>query len=146
MGGSLDAATLAYLVENQGTAKWIVAVQSANTAAPIELSTGLPVLAAGGFSGSDPALTLDQAKALIKSGQLRFVMTSGAGGQPGGAPTGANGQAGADGQAGPSGQAGADGQAGASSLVEVSSWVASSCTAVTVGSSSGLYDCAGAVQ
>jgi 4-amino-4-deoxy-L-arabinose transferase-like glycosyltransferase len=80
MGGSLDSSTIDYLVANRGTATWIVAVQSANTAAPIELSTGLPVMAMGGFTGSDPAPTLAQLKAYVASGELRFVMVGGGGG------------------------------------------------------------------
>jgi 4-amino-4-deoxy-L-arabinose transferase-like glycosyltransferase len=84
MGGSLDSATINYLVANRGTATWIVAVQSANTAAPIELSTGLPVMAMGGFTGSDPTPTLEQLQADIASGELRFVMVGGGGGSPGG--------------------------------------------------------------
>jgi 4-amino-4-deoxy-L-arabinose transferase-like glycosyltransferase len=81
-GGSLDTATIEYLVANRGTATWIVAVQSANSAAPIELSTGLPVMAMGGFTGSDPAPTLGQLQAYVASGQLRFVLVGG--GQGGG--------------------------------------------------------------
>ncbi len=84
MGGSLNSTTIDYLVANRGTATWIVAVQSANTAAPIELSTGLPVMAMGGFTGSDPAPTLAQLQAYVASGELRFVMVGGGGGSPGG--------------------------------------------------------------
>jgi hypothetical protein len=82
MGGSVDSATIEYLVANRGAATWIVAVQSANSAAPIELSTGFPVMAMGGFTGSDPAPTLAQLQAYVASGQLRFVLVGG--GQGGG--------------------------------------------------------------
>jgi 4-amino-4-deoxy-L-arabinose transferase-like glycosyltransferase len=82
MGGSLDSATIEYLVANRGTATWIVAVQSANSAAPIELTTGLPVMAMGGFTGSDSAPTLAQLQAYVAAGQLRFVLAGG--GQGGG--------------------------------------------------------------
>ena len=84
MGCSLDSATIDYLVANRGSATWIVAVQSANSAAPIELSTGLPVMAMGGFTGSDAAPTLAQLQAYVASGQLRFVMVGGGGGPGGG--------------------------------------------------------------
>jgi 4-amino-4-deoxy-L-arabinose transferase-like glycosyltransferase len=115
-GGSLDTATLDYLVANQGAAKWIVAVSDATSASQIELSTGRSVMSMGGFTGSDNALTLDRLQALIASGDLRFVSTGGGGG----------------------------GQAGSS---EVSSWVTSSCTAVSVsGATTSVYDCAGAVS
>ena len=54
---SLSPAALQYLVANRGSARWIVAAQSSNEAAPIQLDTGQPVMAMGGFNGSDPAPT-----------------------------------------------------------------------------------------
>ena len=71
-----------YLVSNRGSASWIVAVQGADQAATIELATGEPVMAMGGFSGTDPTPTLDQLKAYVASGQLRYVIVGGNG--PGG--------------------------------------------------------------
>ncbi len=79
-GGSLDTATLDYLVANQGTAKWIVAVSDATSASQIELSTGRAVMSMGGFTGSDNALTLERLQELIASGDLRFVSTGGGAG------------------------------------------------------------------
>ena len=112
-------ALLDYLVANRGGAAWIVAVSSANQAGSIELATGQPVMAMGGFSGSDPTPTLAQLQSYVASGQLRFVLLNGGGG------------------GGPIGRGGA-----ASS---VSTWVSQTCTAVT-GVSTALYDCSGAVQ
>ena len=124
-GAPLDASTLDYLVANQGTAKWLVAVSDATSAGQIELSTGRAVMAMGGFTGSDNALTLEQLRAFISAGDLRFVSVGGGGG-PG------------DGGGGPNGQ-------GSSS--DITSWVSSACTAVSVdGSTTPLYDCAGAVS
>ena len=37
-------------------------------------------MAMGGFMGSDPAPTLDQFKALVAAGKVRYVLVSGAGG------------------------------------------------------------------
>lgn len=82
MGAALGADAIAYLVQRQGKATWLLAVQSANEAASIELMTGRPVLAMGGFSGSDPAMTVDKLAALVSAGQLRYVLLAGAG--PGG--------------------------------------------------------------
>ncbi|TMD35008.1 MAG: glycosyltransferase family 39 protein [Chloroflexi bacterium] len=82
VGASLGADAIAYLKQHQGSATWLVAVQSANEAASIELSTGKPVLAMGGFSGSDPAMTVDKLAQLVSSGKLRYVLLSGGG--PGG--------------------------------------------------------------
>jgi hypothetical protein len=86
LGGSLDGATLDYLVANRGTARWIVAVGGANAAGQIELDTRQPVMAMGGFSGGDDAPTLAQLQALVADGSLRFVAPEGGG--PGGRSSG----------------------------------------------------------
>lgn len=56
----IDDQLIAYLEANRGDATWIVAVRSANEGAAIQLASGEPVMATGGFSGGDSALTLDQ--------------------------------------------------------------------------------------
>ena len=83
-GEDVSSALTDYLVANRGSARWIVAVTSANQAGSIELATGLPVMAMGGFSGTDPAPTLAQLQADIASGELRFVIVGGGGGPGGG--------------------------------------------------------------
>ena len=83
-GDAVSSALTDYLVANRGSATWIVAVTSANQAGSIELATGLPVVAMGGFTGSDPAPTLAQLQSMVASGQLRFVIIGGRGGGPGG--------------------------------------------------------------
>ncbi|HXM56221.1 MAG TPA: glycosyl transferase family 39, partial [Candidatus Dormibacteraeota bacterium] len=84
-GGGADSALLTYLEQHRGNATWLVAVASANQAAPIQLATGEPVLAMGGFSGGDPAMTVDKLVELVRIGQLRYVMVGGGG--PGGGST-----------------------------------------------------------
>src|SRR5207247_10433405 len=79
-----DSALIDYLVANRGSATWIVAVSGANEAGTIELQTGLPVMAMGGFNGGDPAPTLAQLQAYVASGQLRYVLIGGRGGGPDG--------------------------------------------------------------
>jgi 4-amino-4-deoxy-L-arabinose transferase-like glycosyltransferase len=81
LGGTASSALLKYLEEHQGNATWLVAVSSANEGASLELSTGRPVLVMGGFSGSDPAMTVAKLKQLVRSGKLRYVLV---GGGPGG--------------------------------------------------------------
>jgi 4-amino-4-deoxy-L-arabinose transferase-like glycosyltransferase len=78
--GSGDTALFNYLVANRGTALWIVAANGASQAASIELATGLPVMAMGGFTGSDPAPTLAQLQSYIAAGKLRFVLLDGSSG------------------------------------------------------------------
>jgi 4-amino-4-deoxy-L-arabinose transferase-like glycosyltransferase len=111
-----DTALYSYLVANRGTATWIVAINSAQDAGNIEIATGLPVMAMGGFTGSDPAPTLTQLKGYIASGKLRFVLTGG----------------------------GFGGGFGGGDSSDRTSWVTSTCKAVNYGGSAGLYDCAGA--
>ena len=79
----MSQAVLDYLVANRGAATWIVAVNGAGTAAPIQLATGLPVMAMGGFSGGDDSPTLAELQAHVADGSIRFVL-AGAGGRPGG--------------------------------------------------------------
>ncbi len=68
-GLSVDSALLKYLEANQGSAKYLFATTSSQTAAPYIIATGKPVMALGGFSGSDQILTLGQLKTLIREGQ-----------------------------------------------------------------------------
>ncbi|MFI7698610.1 ArnT family glycosyltransferase [Nonomuraea sp. NPDC049480] len=83
-GGGVSDSMAKYLVANQGKATWLVAVSSAQQASSLILSTRKPVIAMGGFTGSDPAMTVDRLKELVSSGQLRYVMPGGgAGGGPG---------------------------------------------------------------
>jgi 4-amino-4-deoxy-L-arabinose transferase-like glycosyltransferase len=81
-GGGVSDAMTKYLVANQGKASWLVAVSSAQQAASLILSTHKPVIAMGGFTGSDPAMTPALLKKLVSSGQLRYVMSGGDRGGP----------------------------------------------------------------
>jgi 4-amino-4-deoxy-L-arabinose transferase-like glycosyltransferase len=84
-GSSTDSALATYLEANKGSSTWIVAMTSAMQAGSLELSTGDPVMAMGGFTGSDPAPSLAQIQAYVASGQLRYVLVDGnGGGGPGG--------------------------------------------------------------
>ena len=81
-----EAALVKFLLANQRGATWIAAVDSANTSAPIQLSTKQPVMAIGGFNGSDSALTLQSFKQLVATGKVRYyvVDSRSRGGGPGG--------------------------------------------------------------
>ena len=65
-----------YIAANYDGERWALAVPNANIAAPIILATGLPVMAIGGFNGSDSILSLDQLKEYAASGALRYVLIS----------------------------------------------------------------------
>jgi 4-amino-4-deoxy-L-arabinose transferase-like glycosyltransferase len=68
---------ISFLQTNNDGYLYLVAVSSANEASSIALETGQPVLAMGGFSGSDPAMTPEKLQELISSKQLRFVIGGG---------------------------------------------------------------------
>jgi 4-amino-4-deoxy-L-arabinose transferase-like glycosyltransferase len=92
LGGSstTNTALIRYLQAHRGSAKYLVAVVSSNEADSIILETNQPVMALGGFSGSDPILTTTQLAALVKSGAVRFFLLNGSGGAgPGGSGQGA---------------------------------------------------------
>jgi len=82
VGGSssADTALIKYLEAHKGNAKYLVAVVSSNEADAIILETNQPVIALGGFSGSDPILTAAQLAALVKSGAVRYFLLNGSGG------------------------------------------------------------------
>jgi 4-amino-4-deoxy-L-arabinose transferase-like glycosyltransferase len=84
---SSDTALVNYLTGHQGGAKYLVAATGSQSTAPIILATGKAVITIGGFTGSDPAPTVSQLAALVKSGQLRYVLIGGGGfgGRGGGA-------------------------------------------------------------
>jgi 4-amino-4-deoxy-L-arabinose transferase-like glycosyltransferase len=76
----LDAARqklTGYLIAHREAAKFLVAVPNANVAAPLIISTGLPVMAIGGYLGDDPILTPSDIERLAADRQLRFVMLGG---------------------------------------------------------------------
>jgi 4-amino-4-deoxy-L-arabinose transferase-like glycosyltransferase len=58
----------------------MVAVSSANQASSIVLDTGEPVLAWGGFTGSDPALTVEKLQQLVAEKEVRYILVGGQGG------------------------------------------------------------------
>ena len=146
-----DAALIDYLGANRGSTRWLVAVESANAAAGIQLATGEPVMAMGGFSGSDPAPTADELAAYVASGELRYVylVSAGPGGFApgiGGLPPGALGVPGAPGDAftPPAGLGGGPSRLGGVGVAAGRlAWVAADCSAVDFGGWGGtLYDCA----
>jgi 4-amino-4-deoxy-L-arabinose transferase-like glycosyltransferase len=78
-----NSGLVSYLKANQDGFFYLVAVSSANQASSITLTTGEPVLATGGFTGSDPALTVEKLQELVATRQVRYILIGGGG--PGGA-------------------------------------------------------------
>jgi len=118
--GGMNQADLEYLLANRGNARWLVAASGSNEAAPIQLATGQPVMAMGGFNGSDPHPTLIELEQYIHTGEIRFVLAANQG-------------------------FGSFGL-GKGQAVGISGWVRNSCHPAIIdgGAATDLYDCAGA--
>jgi 4-amino-4-deoxy-L-arabinose transferase-like glycosyltransferase len=87
---------VAALLESGATKfRWVAAVSNSQSAASLELATGGdPVMAMGGFSGRDPAITLAQFQSYVSKGYLHYFV----GGVSGGGFRGFGGGGGASGQ------------------------------------------------
>ncbi len=72
-----NTALIRYLEANQGNTKFLVATPSSSSADAIILATNKPVMALGGFSGSDPILTTSQLSTLVANGTVRFFLLNG---------------------------------------------------------------------
>lgn len=66
------------------TTKWAAATTGSQSAASLELASGKAVIGIGGWSGSDPAPTLDEFKAYVAAGDIAYYVDGGRGGGPGG--------------------------------------------------------------
>ena len=63
---------------------WAAAATGANQAAGYQLALEEPVMAIGGFNGTDPSPTLEEFQQLVAEGQIHYYIGSGTGGEPGG--------------------------------------------------------------
>jgi hypothetical protein len=119
MGGLLDASTpstavVSALSANADQYTWVAAAIGSQNAAGLQLGTQLPVMAIGGFNGSDPSPTLAQFQAHVQAGQIHYFLAGGG--------------------------FGGGGQSGGSNVSsQISTWVQQSFTAVTIGGST-FYD------
>ncbi len=119
MGGLLDAATVssamkALLEQNASSYTWAAAAIGSQNASGYQLATQLPVMAIGGFNGSDPSPTLAQFKQYVAAGKIHYFIGGGSG--FGGRSTG-----------------------GSSDSSAIAQWVQANFTAKTVGSTT-VYD------
>ncbi|MGZ4697185.1 MAG: glycosyltransferase family 39 protein [Oryzihumus sp.] len=126
MGGLLDASTpstevVSALSANASKYTWVAAAIGSQNAAGLQLGTRLPVMAIGGFNGSDPSPTLAQFQAWVSQGKVHYFLAGGRGGPAGG-------------RGGPGG-----GMGGSGTASQISSWVEQNYTAVTIGGST-FYD------
>ncbi|MGN9755524.1 ArnT family glycosyltransferase [Streptomyces sp. SD31] len=118
MGGLLNGAGVSdeakkLLETNADDYTWAAAAIGAQNAASYQLSTGAPVMAIGGFNGTDPSPTPAQFKEYVADGKIHYFISSGSGGGMGGSSSGTSSQ--------------------------ITSWVAANFKKVTVGSAT-FYD------
>jgi 4-amino-4-deoxy-L-arabinose transferase-like glycosyltransferase len=73
LGGSTpSAAATKALSAGAGSYTWVAAAVGANNAAGYQLATGRPVMALGGFNGTDPSPTLAQFKRYVADGRIHY--------------------------------------------------------------------------
>ena len=124
--------------------KWAAATDGSDSAASMELATGgVPVMAIGGFRGTDPAPGLAQFERLVAAHKIHYYVAGGGfGGRGfGGADGGLGGGLGDRGAGGAGGFGGAGGGPGGGSTdaSQISAWVAAHFKAETVGGMT-VYD------
>ncbi|MEX0172384.1 glycosyltransferase family 39 protein [Streptomyces sp. LMG1-1-1.1] len=126
MGGLLNGASVGTeaktaLLADADAYTWVAATVGAQNAASYQLATEKPVMAIGGFNGSDPSPTLAQFKQYVAEGRIHYFIGSGEGGGQGGEDGGRMG----------------GGPGGGNS--EISAWVAETFEQTTIGGAT-FYD------
>ena len=118
LNGSESTDTItALLQEDADQYTWVAAAVGSNSASGYQLASEEPVMAIGGFNGSDPSPTLAQFQAYVAAGEIHyFIAGGGFGGGMGGNQMG-----------------------GSSASSEIAAWVEANFTATTVDGVT-LYD------
>ena len=81
LSGSTPSAELTALLQTDaGNYTWVLATIGANQASGYQLASGDPVMAIGGFNGTDPTPTLAAFQAYVANGQIHYFITGGTGG------------------------------------------------------------------
>ena len=111
----------AVLTTDADSYTWVAAAIGSNTASGYQLATELPVMAVGGFNGSDPSPTLEQFQQYVADGEIHYFIASGGGG------------------------GGRGGSASGSTSSSISSWVSENFTAQTVDGVT-IYDLSAGAQ
>ena len=117
MRGLLDATTpssavVSALKADAGSFTWAAAAVGSQNAAGLQLASQQPVMAVGGFNGSDPSPTLAQFKEYVAQGKIHYFLQSSGFGQQNG---------------------------GSSAASDIPSWVTQTFTKVTIGGQT-FYD------
>jgi 4-amino-4-deoxy-L-arabinose transferase-like glycosyltransferase len=119
MGGLLNGSNpssqlVALLKQGAAGYAWTAAAIGSNSAAGVQLASGEPVMAIGGFNGTDPTPTLAQFQQYVAEHKIHYFIASGGSGFGGG-------------------------QAGSSTSSQITAWVEQSFQSTTVGGTT-VYD------
>ncbi len=69
------AAALTRLIRDGAAGhRWAAATVGSESAAPLQLATGEPVMAIGGFNGTDDAPTLAEFEHLVAAGEIHYFV------------------------------------------------------------------------
>ncbi|KUN34939.1 glycosyl transferase [Streptomyces longwoodensis] len=92
-GASVTAEAEKLLETDSGRYTWAAAAIGSQNAASYQLATGEPVMAIGGFNGTDPSPTPAQFKRYVADGRIHYFIASGSmGAGPGGGANGTSSQ------------------------------------------------------
>jgi hypothetical protein len=112
LNGSSPSTALTQLLDaDRSSYTWVAATVGANQAAGYQLATDDPIMAIGGFNGTDPTPTLAQFQEYVREGKIHYFISGGFGG---GGGFGAGGS-------------------GTSTSSQISSWVTANFSSQTVG-------------
>jgi len=112
-GTSTNTALTELLVGSGSSYRWAAATTGSQGAASYQLASGEPVMAIGGFTGSDPSPSLEQFQSYVANGQIHYYVSGGNRGGPV--------------------------RDGDGSATQISTWVGEQFTATTVGGAT-VYD------
>ncbi|MFF3214573.1 ArnT family glycosyltransferase [Streptomyces sp. NPDC002886] len=113
---------------------WAAAAIGSQNAASYQLASQRPVMALGGFNGSDPSPTLEQFKAYVSAGKIHYFIGQSGTGADGAA---AGGETGGGAETGTAARGGGGPGGGVSSSIET--WVKANFKASTIGGAT-FYD------
>jgi len=118
LNGSTPTSELTDLLEADADSyTWVAAAVGSNSASGYQLATEEPVMAIGGFNGSDPSPTLAEFQAYVDAGEIHYFIAGG-------------------------GFGGGGGGSASNASSEISAWVEANFTATTVGNVT-VYDLSG---
>ncbi|MFP3124331.1 glycosyltransferase family 39 protein [Ectobacillus funiculus] len=76
MGSELNEALLNYVTKNNTGETFLFGTTDANSASSYIIETGKAVMAMGGFSGEDPALTVEKLQKMVENNEIKFFYIS----------------------------------------------------------------------